>query len=133
MQYPTILLAALLAAGLAGCGAAPQAPASATPAAETTVEHQAAAAYDAYRPAPGSAAAFQDAGGFWYPVYPKRCWIRGRKPPRSSRMRSSLLRWGSSILRVFPPMTAGFPPPGPLRWPTSCKAIPPRWTAPPKG
>ena len=56
---------------LAGCGAAPQAPASATPAAETTVEQQAAAAYDAYRPEPGSAVAFQDGDGFWYAVYPK--------------------------------------------------------------
>ena len=71
MKYVTTLLAALLAAGLAGCGAAPQAPASATPAAETTVEQQAAAAYDAYRPEPGSAVAFQDGDGFWYAVYPK--------------------------------------------------------------
>ncbi|MFR3792636.1 MAG: hypothetical protein ACLTWO_12095 [Blautia massiliensis (ex Durand et al. 2017)] len=71
MKHGTDLLAALLAAGLAGCGAAPQAPASAAPASETSIEQQAAAAYDAYRPEPGSAAAFQDADGFWYAVYPK--------------------------------------------------------------
>lgn len=71
MKHGTALLAALLAAGLAGCGAAPQAPASAAPASETSIEQQAAAAYDAYRPEPGSAAAFQDADGFWYAVYPK--------------------------------------------------------------